>query len=271
MLATNVAGQYSLAMYDINGNFVRVLQDFIPQNVIPRGLVAIDSLNFLVSTDGVDQILNFNLLSGLTPHVSAADLAGNIYQMRRHPELGTFVIESNVIESFNDAGNRIGAPRVPATVGGCTLNVPRGLAITAQGYLVVTNTGNDDINVYDVSDPLNPVCVTANTALGNVDPVGVLAHSNGRIYVSTTGNDRIYEFNGDGSGAGVVIFNNIGVIADPTALLEMPDGSILVASDGTNSLVRITTDGDLVGPTNNFISDIFTNSISDMILLQEVE
>jgi glucose/arabinose dehydrogenase len=96
--------------------------------------------------------------------------------------------------------------------------------------------------------------------------VAVLAHSDGFLYVATQGDDRIYRFAGNGVGAGTVIFNNTGIISDPTALLEMPDGTILVASDATNSLVRITTAGALVGMTS-FASDIFTNRVSDMIIL----
>jgi glucose/arabinose dehydrogenase len=141
------------------------------------------------------------------------------------------------------------------------------MAFNAAGQLIVVGTGNDDINIYDVTDPLNPVCVVANTTFGNVDPVAVLAHSDGFIYVATQGDDRIYRFPGSGVGAGTVIFNNTGLVQDPTALLEMPDGTLLVASDTRGAVVHITTGGALVGTTNFFISDIFTNLISDMIIL----
>jgi hypothetical protein len=268
VISTNIAGQYALVMYSIDGEFIQVLHDYIPENLIPRGLVAMDSTNFLVATAGVTQIQNFNLLDGITPYVMSVDLTGNnIFQMRRHPTLGTFVIEGNNIESFNDDGNRIGAPRIPASVGACTLSVPRGMAFTASGLLAIVNTTNDDLNLYDVTDPLSPVCMVANTSFGNADPVAVLAHSDGFLYVATQGDDRIYRFAGNGVGAPTVIFSNTGIILDPTALLEMPDGTILVASDGTNSIVHITTSGALVGVSNNFISDTFTNSVSDMIIL----
>lgn len=267
VIATNAAGQFSLAMYDMDGNFIELLRDYIPENLNPRGLAAIDSTSFLVATDGVDQIHRFSLLDGIIPYVTSVDLAGNVFQMRRHESLGTFVIESNTIESFDDNAQRIGAPRIPATVGACVLNVPRGISITTDGFLAVVGTGNDDLNLYDVSDPLVPVCLAANTTFGNLDPVAVLAHSDGFLYVATQGDDRIYRFAGNGVGAATQIFSNAAVILDPTSLLEMPDGSILVASDGTNSIVRITTSGSLVGITNNFISDTFTNSVSDMIIL----
>jgi hypothetical protein len=268
IIASNSPGHYGVVMYDINGNFLKVLKDYIPENVIPNGLAPIDEFNFLVATDGVDQINKYSLLAGEAPYVTSANLSGNIFQIRRHPTYGSFVIEDNTIESFDDNGGRIGSPRIPTTVGGCTLNVPRGMTFNLNGQLVVVNTGSDEIDVYDVSDPINPICITANNTMGNINPVAVLAHSDGFLYVATQGNDSIYRFNGDGTGVGVLIFNNTGFIVGPSALLELPDGSILVASEGTDSIVRITTSGTLVGLTD-FISDIFTESISDMILLQE--
>jgi hypothetical protein len=51
-------------------------------------------------------------------------------------------------------------------------------------------------------------------------------------------------------------------------MAEMPDGSILVASDGTGALVQMRTDGTIVTMTN-FIQDTFTNSVADIIILQE--
>jgi len=266
VIASNSAGQYGIVMYDISGNFLEVLHDYVPENLSPRGLAAIDSRSFVIATDGVDQIHKYTLGSGISPDVTSTALTGNIFQMRRHPSLGTFVIATDTIESFDDNGNRIGAPRIPTTVGGCTLATPRGMAFLSSGYLAVVSTGNDSLNIYDISDPINPLCIASNTTLGNVDPVAVIAHSDGFLYVATQGDDRIYRFAGTGVGAATVVFNNQGIIDNPTALVEMPDGSILVASDATDSLVRITTAGALVGLTN-FISDMFTNSVSDMIIL----
>lgn len=270
IIASNQAGSTALVMYDIHGNFLDVIADFASTNLTPRGLAGIDPLNFFVSIEGNDHIQRFNLLEGSTQTIADTNLTGNIFQMRRHARHGNFVIEGNTIESFTDAGERIGNPRIPNTaIPGCTaLNVPRGLAFNAAGQLLVVDTGSDDLLIYDVSQPLNPTCVAANTTLGNVDPVAVLSHSNGFIYVATLADDRIYRFSSTGLGAATTIFNNTAIILNPQALLEMPDGSILVASEGTNTVVRILPDGSYVGSTP-FIFDIFSNSISDMILLQE--
>lgn len=271
IVASNTAGEFALAMYDTNGTLLRVLADYNPAAIAPRGLMALNEFEFLVAYEGtnVDGIQRFSLIDGEDTFVTDTNLNGNIFQMRRHDTHGTFVIETNVIESFDDLGQRISAPRIGTTIGACTLNTPRGMAFNASGNLIVVGTGNDDILVYDVTDPTSTICVRANTTFAaGVDPVAVLAHSDGFLYVATQGDDRIYRFSGDGSGAATIVFNNILFVSNPSALAEMPDGSLLVASEGTNTLVNISTSGALIG-TNYLVSDVYTNSISDMIILQE--
>jgi hypothetical protein len=271
IVASNTAAGFALAMYDIDGNLVRELADYNPSNIAPRGLVALNQFEFLVAYDGtnIDGVNRFSILDGDRPFVQDTNLAGNIFQLRRHEDHGTFVIETNNIESFDDQGERINAPRIATTIGSCVLATPRGMTFNAAGNLVVVGTGNDDILVYDVTDPANTACVRANgTFAGTVDPVAVLAHSDGFLYVATQGDDRIYRFSGDGSGLPTVVFNNISFVNNPTALVEMPDGSLLIASDGTNTLVNISTSGFLVG-SNYLVNDMYTDSISDIIILQE--
>lgn len=271
ILISNItAGTLTVNLYDIEGKLIKILADFTADNLSPRGLAATDMFSFLVALDGTDQIKTIDLTGASSTYISNTNLNGNIYQMRRHPNGEILVIESNTIESFVESGTRVGNPRINTTIAPCVLNVPRGMDVLPSGEVVVVGTGNDDINIYNISTS-TATCVRANTGFaGTVDPFAVLAHSDGNIYVATQGNDSIYQFPSTGTGAGTVIFNTLAVINNPTALLEMPDGSILVASDGTNSIERIDTAGNRIGSTP-FIIDGFTGSISDMILLPPEE
>lgn len=257
-------------MYDINGNFMRIVHDYNFEGNTPRGIVPISPIEFLISVEGNDHVDHYSFATGLTSFVENISLTGNIYNAAKHDTYGLYVIESNFIEAFDlRTGERIGNPRIPATaVGACTLNVPRAITFNQLGQLVVTNTGNDDINIYDVSQPTAVTCVRANTTFGNVDPMAVVAHSDGFLYIGTQGDDRIYRMNGDGTGGVTVVFDDITVINNPSAIAEMPDGTLLVASDGTNSIVNIRTNGTVVTMTN-FIQDSFTNSVGDIKILQE--
>jgi hypothetical protein len=176
-----------------------------------------------------------------------------------------YAIETNTIEAFDSpSGDRVGNPFISASTGSCVLSTPKGVAYGTGGRLFVVGTGNDDLDVYDVSG-MTPSCVTANTSFGNLDPVAVLLHSDGKLYVATQGDDRIYSFNGDGTGAPVQFWTtNLALVSNPTALLEMPDGSLLVASDLTNSIVRVATDGSYSG---TFIKDAFSGAVSQMVYL----
>lgn len=270
IVTSQTAGSQAVVMYDANGQFLRVLHDYNSEGNTPRGIVPLSPVDFLITVEGNDHVDHYSLTHGLSSFIENTNLTGNIYNAAKHDVYGLYVIESNFIEAFDlRTGQRIGNPRIPNTaIGSCTLNVPRAITFSQQGFLVVTNTGNDNVNVYDVSDPTNVTCVRSNTLLAGMDPMAILAHSDGFLYVGTQGNDRIYRLNGDGSGTPTVIFNNISIINNPSAIAEMPDGSLLVASDGTNAIVNIRTDGTVVTWTN-FIQDSFTNSVADIKILQE--
>ncbi|MCB9073877.1 MAG: hypothetical protein H6623_09665 [Bdellovibrionaceae bacterium] len=268
IISSQQGGSTAVVMYNLNGEQLKVLHDYDAEGGTPRGLIALSPLEFLVSVDGNDHIDKISLVDGVSQFSASTGFSGTLYQAAKHDDYGLFFIESNTLEAFDLDGVRSGNPRIGTTVGSCQLNVPRGMTFNQQGQLIVVNTGNDDINVYDVSDPATPTCVRANTTLGNVDPVAVLAHSDGFLYVGTQGDDRIYRFAGDGSGTGTVIFNDSTRINNPSAIVEMPDGSLLVASDGTNAIINIRTDGTMIGITN-LIQDAYTNSINQMIILQE--
>ena len=266
VVSSGLAGNYTVALYDQNGNLLKILTDYTRDNLNPRGLSPLNMFSFLVALDGIDQIGIVDMTGQSSTFVSNANLTGNLYQLRQHPSTKEiFAIETNTIESFSANGARIGNPRIATTLGSCVLSTTRGLTFNAAGNLITVGTGNDDVNIYDVAGG-GASCLFSNQTLGNVDPVSVIAHTDGYLYISTLLDDSIYRFNSDGSGSGTVIFNNTAVINNPTALLELPDHTILVASDGTNNIVRIDTNGNLVNG-GLFIQNGLTGLINDLALM----
>lgn len=260
------ASPFLIVQYSLDGVFEKVLYDLTFENRVPRGLAMIDPFTFLISTDTVDGILQYSYFNGVSTWVANANLAGNIYNVAKTSNGDVFVIESNTIESFDSTGNRIGAPRIGTTIGGCTLSTARGMAVTANDILVVGSQANDDILFYDVSNPASTTCAAANGTLGNVDPIAIVAHPDGYVYVAHTGGtDAVLRFNGDGSGASTSVFSNLTVIANPTSMVALPDGTLLVASDTTNNIVRIDTAGNVLN--NPFIQDGFTAYVYSMMIM----
>jgi len=266
--AATATAPYLIVQYSIDGAFEKVLYDMTFDNKVPRGTAMVDPFNFLIALDTVDGILNFNYLSGVTTWVSNANLNGTIGGIARASNGDVFVIETVNIESFDSNGSRIGNPRIATTVGSCVLNgTVKGMTLSSAGTLIVGSQGNDDILFYDVSNRASTTCLAANGTLGNVDPVAIVAHSDGFVYVAHTGGtDAILKFNGDGSGASTSVYSNLTVINNPTAMVELPDGTLLVASDATNNIVRIDTAGNVLN--NPFIQDGFTSFVQSIMITE---
>lgn len=199
------AGALAISYYDLDGKLLGVFEDYSLQNISPRGIAKIDNQDFVVSFDGGDQIKRYSLQGETKYTISNGFLTGNIYMMAADASR-VYVIETNAIEAFgvNDQV-RVGNPYITTPLGSCVLSTPRGMTINSAGNLVVVGTGNDDLNVYDVSTG-TPTCVTSNTTMGNIDPVDVIAHSDGSLYVVTQVDDAVWKFSGDGTGAGTQIY-----------------------------------------------------------------
>ncbi|NJM10322.1 MAG: hypothetical protein HC883_05545 [Bdellovibrionaceae bacterium] len=223
LVATNNAGAPTIVMYDMNGEFVRVVADYASVNDIPKGIAPFDAFNITVLLDGVDRLSRLPIFGGTSTDFTNTNLTGTLFHLAYDSKAGIYyAAEGNTIEAFTAEGVRSGNPYINTPLGSCALNVVRGLAVTSDQRLFVVGTGNDDLNVYDVSTS-TAACLTANTTFGNIDPVAVIVHSNGLVYVATQGDDRVYSFANDGSGAGTVVWDtDLLTISNPTALLELP-------------------------------------------------
>jgi hypothetical protein len=267
LISTSNAGALTVVMYDLDGHFVDVVADFTYTNDTPKGIAPFDAFNFMVLLDGADRLQKVSLKGEAEQDYTDPGLTGTLFQMAYDGVSERyFAIEGNFIESFSKSGLRAGNPLITTTTGACVLSTSRGLFATEDGRLLAVGTGNDRLSIYDVSRT-TPTCISTNTGLGAIDPVGVMQHSNGSIYIADQVNDRISTLPSDGTGSLTTVWDtNLTVISNPTALLELPDGTILVASDLTNSIERITADGTRVGATP-FIKDAFTGAVTQMMLI----
>lgn len=267
LVATANPGAFTIVMYDLEGQLVDVVADYTFTGDIPRGIAPFDTFNFMVLLDGVDRLQKVSL-KGLAPQDYAdPGLTGVLVQMS-YDSVGEryFGIEANTIEGFSKAGLRAGNPIINTTVGACVLSTPKGTFVTDDRRLLVVGSGNSRLNIYNVQTT-TPTCISTNTSLGANQPWAVLQHSNGLIYYATQTDDRVSSLPAAGTGSPTVVWaTDLTTISNPTALLELPDGTMLVASDLTNSIERITTAGVRVGSTP-FIRDAFTGLVSQMMLI----
>lgn len=265
---TVTASPFQLVQYSLEGVFEKVLYDSTFENRILRGIAVLDPFELAILTETNEAIQKYNLFDGISNFITNGNLTGNLYDLKQNPFTGDlFVTESANIESFDSRGNRIGNPRIAATVGSCAITTQaRGLAINSSGYLIAGSQGNDDINMYNISNSGSTTCVATNQTLGNVDPIAIVAHSDGYIYVAhTNGTDSVLRFNGDLSGSSTTIWTGT-TTTNPTAMIEMPDGSLLLANDGNNNIIRIDTSGNTI--SDPFIQDGFTTFVQDIAITE---
>ncbi|HAG91352.1 MAG TPA: hypothetical protein DCL41_05745 [Bdellovibrionales bacterium] len=272
LVMTTASGQtYAITRYSESGSFEGLIANTSPASLITRGVAPFDLFHVLVATDGQDGLSKVSLIDGsMTSFVGSSLFSGNIYQIVKDDLRSRYyVIESNGIESFDFNGNRVGNPYIGTTVGSCVLSGPRSLTMTSSGDLAVASYTNNDISVYDVSGD-TPTCKNSYTGYGNDRPTAIVGHSDGYLYIGFTTNDRIDRLPEDGSGTPETIYTDTAYVNNPTAMLEMPDGTLLIASDGVDAVVQMDTSGNLING-GIFMKDPFTAAVTQMTFVEGVQ
>ncbi|MCB0377112.1 MAG: hypothetical protein KDD33_01340 [Bdellovibrionales bacterium] len=266
VIAGSDGNHRGFAFYTTDGEFIRG-GNFRAETATPRGLVALDSENVYMSLDTTDSIYQINLDGSKTLFHGSAQFSGTIYDLAIGTNGNVYATENNRIEVFDASGIRLGSDLIDTNTGACTLNSPRGMLVNASGQLVVANAGGaDEILTYDISTS-TATCVS-HVSFGN-NPYGILLHSDGYLYVTTQGDDRVYRADPDGSNPVIVWDTDTSIINDPTGIVELPNGDLLVASSATDSIERITTTGERVG-TEPFIRDVYSLNIADMVIIGDI-
>lgn len=253
ILSSSSGTSQSITMYDGNGNFRGLLADYNVTGGTPRGFAFFSPICFLAAIEASDQIEKI-CIDGTPKSLWAKNAQVLAYNglLYLPDSKRVLAIDANTVEMFDNNGIRIpptgATPYLNTTIGGCVLNAPTRMVLNNDGQLLIANPGNERITVYDISG-VTPTCVTSTNfgAFAN-DPQALLAHSNGSIYVATivNANETIWRADSLGANATAVFQNQITLIQDANALAQLPNRNILVSSFGTDSIVEITEDGDLV-------------------------
>jgi len=260
-----------VSAYDLNGNLMKVIGDFRLTGGTPRGSVYIGDQTFLIAQDNPDKIDYLNYSGAKSTYHGSNYYSGAIYDLVKDSRGNIYSTESSNIEKTSPDGVRQPLPTgnafIQGAVGACTISNAREMFMTADDRLIIASYSNGRILTYDVSGD-TPVCLSS-VSVGTL-VYGVLLHSNGDLYFSRISNDAIYRANSDGSDAVIIWNTNTAILNNPTAMAEMPDGSILVSSSSRNTIERLGEDGTRIG-TIPFIADGQTLSVADIIIIGEDE
>jgi hypothetical protein len=265
VLATQTATALAVTSYDMDGNLVAVLADYMAEVNGPRGLAIFDSLNVMVSLEGTDRVDLLYLGGRRTTFLSSSFLTGTIGKMLRHPNTSDlFVIESTTtIERFDITGTRIpqtGNPFVNGALAPCGAPAtPRAMVVNSNGELMVIQSGVTGAFRYTIGPTIASACATATLSNAAND---LLSHSDGNIYYAGT-NGQIYRASQTLTGS-TSIFNNTSVINTPTAMAELPNGDLMVASDTHDSIEVISTSGVYRG---SFLKNVYTQQVHSILVV----
>lgn len=270
IITGSTANHVVVAKYDLDATTPvgQYITDLRAEGDSPRGLAAFDTNSFILSAEASDSLYKIGLDGSKSIFHASSNLAGNLFDIAVGPLGYFYAIETNNIEVFDRGGVRLSTSVISTTTGACTLSTPRSMTVNSGGELLVTNTGGTgQLLYYNISTP-TATCVRA-VNIGNT-PVGIKAHSNGKIYIGTQANDRIVSVDADGSNLTTIWNTNTAIINDPSAIVEMPNGDLLVASSATSTIERIAVDGTRIGVVP-FIRDSFSLTITDMIIISKAD
>ncbi len=103
----------------------------------------------------------------------------------------------------------------------------------------------------------------------------MIVHSNGTVYSATqlAASRRIWAINLDGSGTAAAVYTDAAgtILNAPTAMVELPDGTVLVANQGTAQIDRFTMSGANAAVrygTTPFIKDAFTTNVNQLLVIR---
>lgn len=250
IIASQLATALTVSSYDLNGNLLGVLADYYGETNGPRGLAIYDALNFLVSLEGTDRLDLVYLGGGRSTFLSSSFLggAGAMGKLVRHPTTNDlFIIDAvTSIERFDITGQRIpqsGNAFIQAALAPCAAPASlRAMVINSSGELVAIQSGVTGGFRLTIGPTVASACAAVTLASAAND---IIKHSDGNLYYIGT-NNQVYRTNQTLSSS-TSIFNNSATINTPTAMAELPNGNLLIASDGTDSVEIITTSGTYVG------------------------
>jgi DNA-binding beta-propeller fold protein YncE len=87
----------------------------------------------------------------------------------------------------------------------------------------------------------------------------------GNLYVVTQTNDAIYRVSENGTGATLLYAYGVTTV-NPTAIASLPNGNLLVANSGNDSIDLFTPSGTLIQAS--FIRNTFTTDVSDILVVE---
>jgi DNA-binding beta-propeller fold protein YncE len=223
----------------------------------PRGLVVDGSGRLVVVEWWNNRLQRFNA-DGTNPLAwgkrGTTAVPGSInfaWDVALQPSTGRLFVanrESDEIEVFDGNGAFVTRWGKVGTADGF-FKFPQGVAFLPNGNLVVTDSGNNRVQVFSIDGAGKGTFVskygTTGAGVGQFNtPAAVSTASDGSIYVADTRNNRIQKRSPSGTWTAIASAGGV-TFKLPWGVTVAPDDTVWVADSGHNQIVKLEPDGTL--------------------------
>jgi len=139
---------------------------------------------------------------------------------------------------------------------------PRGIVVDTLGNVLVTDTGNNRVVIFNANgQPLSQFGTTGVAAGQFAEPVGMALDPNGRLYVVDTWNQRVEVFISDGAGS--YVFTTSWEVSgwETTSVNNKPfiaidqQGNVLITDPDGYRVIEFSSNGDILRYWGNIGND----------------
>ncbi|MGE3183007.1 MAG: hypothetical protein AB7N71_15380, partial [Phycisphaerae bacterium] len=244
----------------------------------PQSFAFADDENLIVCEWGIGSIQKYDPVAGEYLQVLVNGGVGglNLPSGLLLTDAGTMLVSSQFSDSILEFHQISGAFLRVVADSADGLARPRALLRLPDGNIVAANAGSDDLVVLNgLSEEFVRFIARDNSQTpqdesGGLDePGGIIFDAGSQaLLVTSRGTNQVLRFDYlSGNYVGEAVAANAGGLSAPTGMARAPDGTLLVASFGTNNIKRFAADG-------SFLSDFvaaFAGGIAGPLQLVIVE
>jgi DNA-binding beta-propeller fold protein YncE len=191
-----------------------------------------------VANEYSNQVLQYNATTGAYVGVFASAAGGisGFYGMTFGPDGNLYVSGRNSYSVAEYNGTTGAYIRTFVAAGSGGLNLPEGMAFDPSGaYLYVASSGSNQVLKYNAK---TGAYIGVGASSGLSSPHNVIFGSDGLMFVSSGGNNRILRFTENGTYVDDYVPGGSGSLSDPHWMVFGPNGDLYVGGTGSDDQIH---------------------------------
>jgi len=238
------SGSDAVTVLDSAGNFKRTA--FNVSTALGEAFYGMDintaTGELLLVVDPVDRVMAISAEDCTSRNfILSAQLTGNLRGLTQLTSGDVLVVESNVVERFTSAGDRVTSGGWPKSLQTAGTQVS---AMAGGGFVLCSNT-TDRVGVYDSSGTISG-SLKASGIASTTDAMGCIELLDGSIATAWSGTTDTVAIYSSNLSTTLFTYSNTSVLAAPGGIAQRANGNILVVDRTFHYIVELTSDGTYV-------------------------